>query len=143
MTAARQWTREGLDRVHPLPDGWEWTQHYVNGDLVWHALHHWDEDDEAAEATCFVWPDNSVDVEGDVPLSVALAVILASQGLDSREAMAAAMDSDEATARANAAALADASRGEPDLYVDAMRAVGCAEGFRHAAAMLRRGRVQP
>jgi hypothetical protein len=152
MTASRQWTREELDRVHPLPDDdepWEWIEdgQTADGVQLWAAavIDHDYGDPEVASLV-------SVDADGRLrfdggddempPADVALAVILASQGLDSREAMAAAMDSDEATARANAAALADASRDEPDLYVDAVRAVGCAEGFRHAAAMLRRGRVQ-
>jgi hypothetical protein len=125
-----------LDRVHPLPDGWEWTQHYVNGDLVWHALHHWDEDDEAAEATCFVWPDNSVDVEGDVPLSVALAVILASQGLDSREAIADAL---AGFAGVSLQCEGDSPAGSEDAAVFGAQA----SAYMVAAAMLRRGRVEP
>jgi hypothetical protein len=127
---ARVWTREDLDRVHPLPDGWEWD---ADPSVGWYALHR-------SGSVCV---DDSGDVLAlfngterfDSPAVVCLAVILASQGMDSREAMATALD-----------VLADAADAE--MYEAAHtpasdRAEGRSDAFEVAAAMLRRGTVQP
>jgi hypothetical protein len=130
MTAARQWTREELDRVHPLPEAdgfhilyaWEWC---VAGPHVSAREVDTSEPNE-------VWVDgngNLASSEGEPPASVALAVILASRGMDSREAMAAAMDT--VAERVKAAPIAS----------EEMR--GRAWQATAAAMMLRRGRVAP
>jgi hypothetical protein len=93
---SRQWTREELDRVHPLPDGWEWAEILEPNicDQRWCAVYG---DDDPGRVSVTV--EGFVEVDGeDVPVAVALAVILASQGLDSLAAMADAMamsDDDE------------------------------------------------
>jgi hypothetical protein len=119
---ARQWTREELDRVHPLPDGWAWRQR-PNGS--WCATY------AASGVRCDVWVSAGsliAMVEGateplnfDPPINVALPVILASKGLDSLGAMAAAMDT------------------EGDLNGSSWAKVA----YRWCAAMLRRGTVEP
>lgn len=86
----RQWTIEELDRVHPLPDGWVWRMNNrtpcaeatVSSDT-------WDAGDlvmiygegtglgacvQRVDRDCDVWP---------APVDIALAVLLASKGLDS------------------------------------------------------------
>jgi hypothetical protein len=69
--SARVWTREELDRVHPLPDGWRWEQGTA---ARWHAI-------DDSEARCFIWQWGGIGTDGDVPADVALAVILASKGV--------------------------------------------------------------
>jgi hypothetical protein len=111
--SARVWTREELDRVHPLPEGWAWRL--------------WDGEPMACSGELEIFADGD-EVWGQgrganmtaLPSAVCIAVILASQGLDSREAMAAEMDS-----------AADEDRE------------CCAERLRYAADMLRRGTVTP
>jgi hypothetical protein len=81
----REWTIEELDRVHPLPDGWAWRL--------------WDGGPMACSGTLEISADGD-EVWGQgresnmtaLPSKVCLAVILASQGLDSREAMATVLD---------------------------------------------------
>jgi hypothetical protein len=88
----RVWTVEELDLVHPLPDGWSWK---YECDSWWAVL---GDEDDAERASCFIWTDDrdrfgsAAGTLGchDAPADVALAVILASKGLDSMDAMARA-----------------------------------------------------
>jgi hypothetical protein len=114
---SRQWTREDLDRVHPLPDGWTWEQDYVG---EWCAANRTTKrrpglvrltDDGRLDGGVKLGPDELI------PADVALAVILASQGLDSL------------------AALADA--------VHETLVTGSASERLWVAAMVRRGKVTP
>lgn len=142
---ARVWTVEELDWVHKLPDGWAWEIHGgkpramaaapdppidCTGD--WHV---WVDDlgelaSQAIGPRCY--REGETD-HVDPPADVALAVILASKGLDSLGAMADAMEreaaaSDGANARTNA-----------------QRSIACGirQGLWSAIIMLRRGTVQP
>jgi hypothetical protein len=129
---ARVWTREELDRVHPLPDGWTWA---FDESVGWYGRH------PGGATVC-------VDDFGDVLAlsfgttiispcaAVTIPIILASQGLDSREAMADAMDArrDDMLARAAAAA----ALSELAAFAEG-RAVQAAVD----SAMLRRGQVNP
>lgn len=150
--SARVWTREELDRVHPFSDerkreGWVWAM--LGGG-------HWC----ARNRSDYVW----VDARGVLvtkctefvpagvfapPADVALAVILASNGLDSREAMAAAMDSMASKAGRRsllAGGWEDPEPGEEHVNEDSEAEslyAGMADGFVAAAKMLRRGTVQP
>lgn len=119
---ARVWTEAELDRVHPLPKG---TADGIRNRPPWF----WRVDQTgpvaftvAPDDGCEVWVDAGgrlCSSDGDPPADVALAVILASKGLDSMEAMAASLEDD-----------ADC---EDDLRADRY--------LRKAAAMLRRGTV--
>jgi hypothetical protein len=127
--SARAWTRAVLDRAHPLPAGWTWQESQANcGGAVWCALFDGERLD-LDDASCFVWPDGTVSIDGDVPWYVALAVILASQGLDSREAMAKELDDRVAKSL---------PRAEGSPYHE-----GLLTGYACSAMMLRHGRVQP
>jgi hypothetical protein len=125
--SARVWTREELDRVHPLPKGdmdgfgprppWFWRVD-PTGPVAFSVCHSVDGE---------VWVDAAgrlCSSDGDPPWPVALAVILASQGLDSREAMA-----DEV----GAYALAAGRDGRHDV----------ASQLYDVASLVRRGRVEP
>jgi hypothetical protein len=81
---------------------------------------------------------NQPDGLDDPPADVCLAVILASRGMDSLGAMAAELDRLRDVELARIAPLADAGR-----HARAYHADGAAGGLRIAAAMLRRGTVQP
>jgi hypothetical protein len=123
--SARVWTRAELDRVHPLPGGWEWSVCR----------------DGSAAAIYFRGGIIQVDDDGDLvgrdteylPSAVCLAVILASQGLDSREAMAAEFDRRAKDNRARAERAFTASME--------IRQEGMADALDEAASMLRRGTV--
>jgi hypothetical protein len=132
---ARVWTVEELDRVHPLPEGWRWLTD--DDGETWMAI----ADNEMQEPACFVWDDGSLGCDEGVPLPVALAVILASQGRDSFKAMAAALDVEAENH------LAWAGRVTPTGALntaDQMReSAAVCDAYAHAAEMLRRGRVQP
>ncbi len=124
----RQWTVEELTSVHPLPDGWTWNtgksvfRVWVealnesgdcitvdeNGDLMWRGLEY-------------------------IPAALVLPVILASQGLDSREAIGVAL---EARARKH---LSDPAESPGDRHAGVVLSVG----LRLAASMVKRGTVQP
>jgi hypothetical protein len=118
----RQWTLEKLNEGHPLPDGWAWRL--------------WDGEPMACSGDLEIFADGD-EVWGQgresnmtaLPSKVCLAVILASQGLDSREAMAA--DLDERVAKA-------LPRAEDSPYHE-----GLLTGYACAAMMLRRGTVAP
>ncbi len=123
---ARQWTREELDRVHPLPEGWAWRL--------------WEGEPMACSGTLEVFADGS-EVWGQgresnmtsLPVDVCLAVILASRGMDSLGAMADAM----AVKADESLALSCQAKDECELHI------GCASAWLDAAAMLRRGTVAP
>jgi 3-oxoacyl-ACP reductase-like protein len=138
--SARVWTREELDRVYPLPDGWAWAR-LPSG--AWCARR----TANGARSTVFV-RGGTLCAECSVPMAaafdidppddVALAVILASRGLDSREAMADAAATRASTHREMARmALAD---GKPTV---SQCAELMASAFDEDAAMLRRGTVEP
>lgn len=124
----RQWTVEELNRVHPLPAGWSWAD---DDSVGWHARH------PGGYTVCIddrdyvlaLWMGTTI---VSPPRAVALAVTLASQGLDSREAMATAIE---------------ALGTEWSPCAGSEVAVGWAEilrgQIRKAAEMLRRGTVQP
>jgi hypothetical protein len=113
MTAARQWTREALDLAHPevAAAGWEWAL-WDNGNTP-----------TAVDGQDFVTvADGRVfGLYQRLPLDVALAVILASRGMDSLGTMADALDERAQVSSSTVAA-------------------GAMLG---AAAMLRRGTVKP
>lgn len=135
----REWTREELDRVHPLPEGWAWARR-LNGS--WFARHF------ANGARCEVWVSagsliaavyGAAEPESiDPPVDVALPVILASKGLDSLGEMAdeMALEAAKAKERARTHRL---NRQTAMAYSND----GQQSGLTAAAAMLRRGRVQP
>jgi hypothetical protein len=130
---ARVWTREELDRVHPLPEGWAW--HWDTTDEHWEALTfsgYFDEDGErVADGWCYV--ENDIPYNDGGTVQVVLAVILASKGLDSFDAMARAM---ETAANDNARRAATAFTDE-----HAARVEGMADAYEESFKMLRRGTV--
>jgi hypothetical protein len=117
----RVWTLEELDLAHPLPDGWEWSIASGLGEF------------DSTRPWAFGVGDLGVelDLEGrvvandgngkrfDPPADVALAVILASNGLDSMETMAF----------------------EVERRVSTSTLGGLLVAWRDVAAMLRRGTV--
>jgi hypothetical protein len=135
---ARQWTREALDAAHPL-DGWKWK----HGHSGWYAeaiadTQQWNAGDVVSarggqvcrlDANSEYWP---------APHDVAMAVILASRGMDSLGAMAAAAGgwAGDADAQAHAADIGNRPR-------DSARHDGEGAAFERCAAMLRRGTVKP
>jgi hypothetical protein len=134
----RQWTREALDAAHPL-DGWKWK----HGHSGWYAeaiadTQQWNAGDVVSarggqvcrlDANSEYWP---------APHDVALAVILASRGMDSLGAMAAAMLETGHCLELEAVT----HDGHGDRETACIRS-GEALGLRAAAAMLRRGTVKP
>lgn len=129
--SARVWTKEELDRVHPLHDGFEWRidddgqpfAAIVRPGGRWYFACGW-------QGRCFLvrWEPT--------PVEVVLAVALAIKGLDSYQAMAAAMG--ELAHRAEM----KAERSRPCSEAEAEWATKQAT-WQEAAAMLRRGTVQP
>jgi hypothetical protein len=148
MTASRQWTREELDREHPLPEGeeegYEWTWQWRILDGVACAFG-WYDDNDGISGEHQVWVDSRWkclrstcgDYEVPPPALVALAVILASQGLDSREAMADAL---QAHVDEDASRLADVG---PEDRTTGLVLAARANAAAAIVAMLRRGRVEP
>jgi hypothetical protein len=140
MVAKRQWTKEELDRVHPLV-GWAWA-YRANGS--WCARNEengrrrdvWVSGAGHLVAECSI--PMAMPYSIDPPVDIALAVILASKGRDSLAAMADALEV-AADADHRAAAESD-SHGERD---DANTLDGRASGKVEAAAMVRRGTVEP
>jgi hypothetical protein len=126
--SARVWTREELDRVHPLPEGWEWNtgksvfRVWVealnesgdcitideNGDLMWRGLEY-------------------------LPADLVLPVILASKGLDSFAELADAMDGVAAEHRRRSAASEDVHERTGELCVSI--------AYAHCARVTRAGRA--
>jgi hypothetical protein len=145
--SARVWTREELDSVHTLPEAdddddrsWRWR---LEADGC-HVAVGWHDDHDGVEGEHLVWVGKggwlrSVcgDYEVPPPATVALAVILASQGLDSREAMATEMD--KRRDQTLQEAFGYAAKGEMDMSA---ACDGEANSYYEAAAMLRRGTVQ-
>jgi hypothetical protein len=143
----RQWTRDALDAAHPevKAAGWEWKH---GGDKPTAIRANYDGD--AGPGDWHVWVDECDTVCSmfyyrtggsepyDPPTDIALAVALASRGMDSLGAMAAEIDRLRDGELARIAPLADAGRHERAYHAD-----GAAGGFRIAAAMLRRGTVNP
>ncbi len=131
----RVWTVKELDRVLPLPEGWTWS--IASGLSEFDPTRPW----------AFGVGDRGVEVDADgavsaqdgngrrfdPPAEVALAVILASQGRDSMEAMAEAMD--------GIARVIAASKVGQAAYDGAMECAAAATG--RCAEILRRGRVKP
>ena len=120
--SARVWTVEELDQVHPLPDGWRWVEEDFAWTATWHGL-----TGVGVEAS-----GHMAGMDG-APRDVVLAVILASKGLDSNEALADALD--------------DATRAVrfENVYGDPTEVAGLdgeAAAFEHAAELIRRGTVK-
>jgi hypothetical protein len=145
----RQWTIEELDRVHPLRDGWSWdvafgappvarygtgigslAVYVDDGELVSEKM--LPPTGERFECMFGCKAANEGTSHEPPPADITLAVILASKGLDSREAMAAEVERESARlvpATADATAHCWAGYGR--------------DGLRRVAAMLRRGTVRP
>jgi hypothetical protein len=126
---ARVWTLEELDRVHPLPEGWAWRL--------------WDGEPMACSGELEIFADGD-EVWGQgrganmtaLPSAVCIAVILASQGLDSREAIADAL--------AGFAGVSLQCEGDsPAGSEDAAPFGAQASAYTVGAAMVRRGTVAP
>ena len=115
---ARGWTREELDRVHPLPDGWAWRLWAGEPMACSGTLEIFADGDE-------VWGQGRESSMTALPCAVALAVILASRGCDSLAEMAGRLEADS-----RKGAVHDWERGY-------------AAGLAFAAAVVRRGRVNP
>jgi hypothetical protein len=127
----RQWTREALDAAHPKVKaaGWEWMA--GGSDIL-----AWRRTDHGIVQVSVVNGSHAVDRHPydrtPVPVAVSEAVILASRGMDSLGAMAAAM-----TVKADESlALSCQAKDECEFHI------GCASAWLDAAAMLRRGTVQ-
>jgi hypothetical protein len=133
---SRQWTREELDRVHPLSEGWAWA---YSERLNWHAVAVVNVPGRMADDTVAVVSGDVLRVDSYFPqlASVALAVILASHGLDSREAMADAL---QAHVDEDASRLADVG---PEDRTTGLVLAARANAAAAIVAMLRRGRVEP
>lgn len=130
----RVWTLDKLAEVHPLPHGWAWGQTNANGVPTWCARL---DDEDECEVSCFVWPNgNTVNDAAEAPIAVLLAVILASKGLDSFEAMADALDG-----KAKSARLAGLAAHKSSKRASGYREEGKWASLHEVAAMLRRGRV--
>ena len=129
---ARVWTVEELDQVHPLPKGWVWRVRAGGLRAVRTGM--------VLRTVCV--GENGLTTVGDMsdthetPPEVALAVILASKGLDSNEALAAAMGK-----RAHRAEM-KAEQSGPCTEDEMMWCVR-QETWARAAAWLRRGTVKP
>jgi hypothetical protein len=126
----RQWTREALDAAHPLPRGWYWRVDDDGADEGdgYHVIavdpsDHDPFNDDDAEV--WVLDGGLESTRASIPVDIALAVILASLGMDSLGAMADAMKT-RAEALRSGPIVSDADFGE-------------STGFRKCAAMLRRG----
>ena len=133
--SARVWTVEELDLVHHevKRKGWTWAlddgrpfAHLGPIDQVGTITVRVDEYRDGVREICCErvvfaqdWPDDTVREDPDI--DVALAVILASQGRDSLEAMAEALDTQAL----------------------GTRSLGRSRGLRESAAMLRSGTVKP
>jgi hypothetical protein len=120
---ARVWTVEELDRVHRLPEGWRWE--YDEREWGWHAR---------GPQNAIICVDGHCEVlagcGGADSRAVALAVILASQGRESFEMLAQAVEREVFTAASH------------DPIVMAWAELH-REVIARIAAMLRRGRVEP
>ena len=128
----RVWTREELDRVHPLPDGWSWELHET-GPCASRRIEHHSGCMKRVEVKVVkgnMWAllrreDTELGEWVVAPADVALAVILASRGCDSLAEMAGRLEADS-----RKGAVHDWERGY-------------AAGLAFAAAVVRRGRVNP
>lgn len=139
----RVWTEEELDRVHPLPEGWLWSKR---------GLDTWCARKAGGGGWMDVWVAGRADAEPALltecvlpigipkpfmpPIDVALAVILASKGLDSREVMVAEMR--RLAHRAEMKAERSPSCSEQEAEWAWQQAT-----WQEAAAMLQRGMVKP
>jgi hypothetical protein len=137
---ARVWTVEELDRVHPLPRGWHWRieDGGVDDGDGYHltAVDPSDHDpfnDDDAEV--WVLDGGLESTRASIPTDVALPVILASKGLDSREAMAAEIESAAKRVAVEAGSMPD--------FAHAAHEMGRARQAVAIAEMLRRGTVEP
>lgn len=93
MKTKREWTKDELDKVWPLPEGWVWARIAFREDEGW-----------CAELDCrndSVWVSEGVVgiIGEETPLEVTLAVCMVALGLDSFATIADAMD-DRAVAHA-------------------------------------------
>lgn len=123
----REWTKDELERVWPLDKhgfSWVWT-HSGMGWVGWVA--------SSDELVCY-WRDGEM-IDDGVPLEVKLAVVSVALGLDSREAIAAAIGE---RAKASRERSEDLSRG-----VNRFADLGAAIEAHDCAEMVRRGTVTP
>lgn len=134
----REWTREELDRVWRLPEGWVWSNErdpkgYLRAtDSGWHArrLDGFD--------SVWVWPEGLVgSMSDDPPAVVMLAVCEVALGLDSRETIAASFDKHAE----EMAAKSKVGGGYSDI-LHAREAAGRAIEAQRCAAVVRRGTVE-
>lgn len=123
---ARVWTVEELDRVHALPSDWWWEIHGNDPVACCEAF-------EICADETEVWGSSREAAMTSLHRDVALAVILASKGLDSLGAMAAEMDA-RALAYESTLPIAD---GAAKATVRAI-----IETYRKCAEMLYRGTVK-
>jgi hypothetical protein len=141
--STRQWTREALDAAHPevKAAGWEWIIEDGRPVAVEKLL---DGRFHPARIDIRTWPSEDNEHEHlhcekrPPPPSVALAVILASRGMDSLGGMADAMTTEATTHRTMAGMALDARKPTVAQCAELM-----VEVYDKAAAMLRRGTVDP
>lgn len=130
---SRIWTLKELDDMHSLPEGWTWAD---DPSVGWHARY------PGGYTVCIDASDDVVALHDgtrhfEPPARVALAVILASKGLDSLAAMADELDRLRVVELDRIAPLAAKGRHERAYHAD-----GHATGLHKAAAMLRRGTIE-
>lgn len=128
MTVTRVWTKEELDKVWPLPDGWVWARDMFDEDegRVWIA--------ELIDSIDAVWvSEGVVGFTGDgPPVEVTLAVCMVSLGFDSPAWIADALER-RAADHASSPENLDATKG--------LVLAGRSAEARVAAGIVRRGRV--
>lgn len=133
--SARVWTVDELNRVHPLPDGWVWRLDHDGLIAAQGPIND-------ARFVSVVWVGAACRLavsHGCIPpADVALAVILASRGWNSHEAMAAELDTRRDAVLKEA--FDYAAKGEMEMSATCD---GEANSYHETAAMLRRRRVQP
>ncbi len=132
MKTKREWTKEELDRVWPLPEGWVWARVAFREDegWVWCAQLDWRNDS--------VWVSEGVVgfIGEETPVEATLAVCMVALGLDSFAAIADAMV-DRAVAHA-LSVVADRLPGTRSLVAHGRAAEAYA-----AAEIVRRGTMRP
>lgn len=142
QAGARLWTSAELDRVHPLPDGWTWGYRpggaiCARRELSGRYRHDVWVDGRCIRSTCSM--PMADPYHEDPPADVALAVVLASKGLDSYGAMAAALEVEARNHREWAGPTTPTGQANT---ADAMsESAAVADAYDHAAKMLRSGVV--
>ena len=139
--SARVWTRDELNRVWPLPDGWAWVESLTHeaSQKVWMAFRDLaDGCDEVFAVNGYLYQtrrgDGYYNPHAYFHVSVTMPVILASLGLDSPAAIAAVLDTEAHNHRE--------SRERHGYRPDPTDATLAEDIYTHAAEMLRRGTVK-